>query len=289
VDQLVERIDPLGVPILRLGSQVTSEHAQKFTYDGHVERLQREIFDSVKALFEFADKRSSLQQTLENVLGALGSTSAEWDVEGASISHSSYQLALSKLQKWTGGIYKRELIRWNDRTTPLGESEEAEWLSRAFYQMGVLEDSQKRQIDTWERVQSLVDSLTHSLPILGQRSWAHRREAIFQSVAVVAATCSGLAMHIDIVEDFDTVIIEEAGKVLEAECLYAFSKHLKRIILVGDDQQMRSLVYDHRLKLHSELEQSLLTRMQRLGVQSIQLDQQTRARTEVSPSLTCSI
>lgn len=106
---------------------------------------------------------------------------------------------------------------------------------------------------------------------------------IFKSVAVVAATCSGVATNRYLINanEFESIIIEEAGKVLEAECLYAFSKNTKRVVLVGDDQQMRSLVHDDRLKFHSEFDQPLLTRLMRLGIPSIQLNQQTRARSYV--------
>jgi len=122
------------------------------------------------------------------------------------------------------------------------------------------------------------------LSILSVESKTEQKRLILKSVGVVATTCSGFAMSRYLVPptEFSTVIIEEAGKVLECECLFSFSKSLKRLILVGDDQQMRSLVYDEKLKFHSNLDQPLLTRLQRLGIPCIHLNQQTRARSYIA-------
>ena len=107
---------------------------------------------------------------------------------------------------------------------------------------------------------------------------------MIQSSVIVAATCSGVAMNRNLIkpEEFTSILIEEAGKVLESDCLFTFSKNLKRLVLIGDDLQMRSLLFDERLKNYSEYDQSLMTRLKRLGISPIQLDEQTRATSKVS-------
>uniref|UniRef100_A0A7S4IQG3 DNA2/NAM7 helicase-like C-terminal domain-containing protein n=1 Tax=Vannella robusta TaxID=1487602 RepID=A0A7S4IQG3_9EUKA len=135
-----------------------------------------------------------------------------------------------------------------------------------------------------ERLKKKLEQIEFSAKILAQESKQEQKKSILRSAAVVCATCSGVAMNRNLVpvSMFDSVIIEEAAKVLESECIYAFSKNLKRLVLVGDDQQMRSLVHEKKLKSFSDFDQSLLARLQRLGVPSIQLDQQTRARSSIA-------
>lgn len=111
-----------------------------------------------------------------------------------------------------------------------------------------------------------------------------QKERLIKNAEITAATCSGFAMaknEIISADDFHTVIIEEAGKVTEAESIFLFGKNTKRIILLGDDLQMRSIIFHHQLISHSQFDQPLLSRFLRLNIPFYQLNYQTRALPEV--------
>jgi len=121
--------------------------------------------------------------------------------------------------------------------------------------------------------------LRDALDLLQERSASKVRDRIVNAASVVTMTCSGAAMRdAALMRSFHTVVIEEAGKVLETESAIGLvSPSLSRLIVVGDDQQMRSLVLHPLLRYQANLDQSLFARLQRVGVQPILLNQQSRA------------
>jgi intron-binding protein aquarius len=90
---------------------------------------------------------------------------------------------------------------------------------------------------------------------------------------------------------YDSIIMEEAAQVLEVETLIPMllqdtdpvdGCRLKRVVLIGDHHQLPPVVQHNALQKYSKFDQSLFTRFIRLGVPSILLDKQGRARTEIA-------
>ena len=91
---------------------------------------------------------------------------------------------------------------------------------------------------------------------------------------------------------YDTVIMEEAGQMLEVETFIPLllqphdtdlnSSPLSRIILIGDHHQLPPIVQSQSLSKYSRMDQSLFSRFIRLGVPTVDLDYQGRARPSIA-------
>eukprot|EP00644_Phytophthora_capsici_P015098 jgi/Phyca11/575207/estExt2_Genewise1.C_PHYCAscaffold_710124 len=119
---------------------------------------------------------------------------------------------------------------------------------------------------------------------------------------IVAMTCTHAALNhrklTDLGLTFGSLIMEEAAQVSELDSfvplLLACSKNggptadgststnLKRVVLMGDAKQLPPVVKSLALKTYSHLDQSLFTRLLRLGVPPIVLDRQGRSRSELA-------
>jgi len=119
---------------------------------------------------------------------------------------------------------------------------------------------------------------------------------LIKTAKIIAMTCTHAALRRrDLVElgfKYDNVLMEEAAQILEIETFIPLMlqtpedgyNRLKRVILIGDHHQLPPVIKNMAFQKFSNMEQSLFTRFVRLGVPSIQLDAQGRAR----PSL-CSL
>lgn len=100
---------------------------------------------------------------------------------------------------------------------------------------------------------------------------------------------------------YDTLVMEEAAQVMEVETLIpmllqkptssnwsssssssANSTRLQRVVLIGDHHQLPPVVKNAALAKAAKLDQSLFTRLVRLGVPAVQLDAQGRARPSIA-------
>ena len=85
---------------------------------------------------------------------------------------------------------------------------------------------------------------------------------------------------------YDSLIIEESAQILEIDTLIPMllqdeskdSSRLKRVVLIGDHRQLPPIVKNLGLKTYCKLDQSMFARFVRLGVPSILLNAQGRAR-----------
>lgn len=85
---------------------------------------------------------------------------------------------------------------------------------------------------------------------------------------------------------YDNILMEEAAQILEIETFIplllqnpedGFSR-LKRWIMIGDHHQLPPVIKNMAFQKYSNMEQSLFTRIVRLGVPTVDLDGQGRAR-----------
>jgi intron-binding protein aquarius len=108
---------------------------------------------------------------------------------------------------------------------------------------------------------------------------------------IVALTSTHAAIkHREILElgfKYDNIIMEEAAQITEIESFIPLTlQHpqnddnpLQRIVLIGDHHQNPPVIQNAALK---QMEQSLFTRLVRLGVPAIQLDAQGRSRPDIA-------
>lgn len=108
---------------------------------------------------------------------------------------------------------------------------------------------------------------------------------------VIAMTCTHAALKrrefIKLGFEYDNIIVEEAAQILEVEtfiplllqsCDRYKESRLKRVILIGDDNQLPPIVKHSTYKNYSKLDQSLFNRFVRTGIPYIKLDAQGRTR-----------
>jgi intron-binding protein aquarius len=89
---------------------------------------------------------------------------------------------------------------------------------------------------------------------------------------------------------YDNVVMEEAAQITEIENFIPLalqnpkdgSMPLQRVVLCGDHFQNSPVVQNMAFRQYANLEQSLFSRLVRLGVPTINLDQQGRARPSIA-------
>lgn len=113
---------------------------------------------------------------------------------------------------------------------------------------------------------------------------------------IVAMTCTHAAMNrrrlVELGFKYDSIVMEEAAQILEVETLIPMllqdtdpvigGSRLKRVTLLGDHHQLPPVVKHAALQRFSKFDQSLFLRFVRLGVPTVLLDKQGRARSEIA-------
>lgn len=146
---------------------------------------------------------------------------------------------------------------------------------------------------------TLFEELAEYRPYELLRSQRQRADYLITKQArIVAMTCTHAAIArshlIELGFEYDNIVMEESGQMLEIEsfipCLLQSGKadksvsgvsRLKRVCMLGDHNQLPPVVKNASFSKFSNLDQSLFTRLIRLGVPYIQLDKQGRARPEI--------
>ncbi|KAJ8045846.1 RNA helicase aquarius [Holothuria leucospilota] len=118
---------------------------------------------------------------------------------------------------------------------------------------------------------------------------------LIKEAKIIAMTCTHAALkRRDLVEvdfPYDNILMEEAAQILEIETFIPLLlqnpkdgfNRLKRWIMIGDHHQLPPVIKNMAFQKFSNMEQSLFTRFVRLGVPTVDLDAQGRAR----PSIAC--
>jgi intron-binding protein aquarius len=147
---------------------------------------------------------------------------------------------------------------------------------------------------------AIFAELAEYRPLELLRSQRQRTDYLLMKQArVVAMTCTHAAIArshlIELGFEYDNIVVEEAGQMMEIETFVPFllqqgeaddsssgNSRLKRICLMGDHNQLPPVVKNMSFAKYSSLDQSLFSRLIRLGVPYIQLDKQGRARPEIA-------
>ena len=113
---------------------------------------------------------------------------------------------------------------------------------------------------------------------------------------IVAMTCTYAALKradfLDVNFKYDTVVFEEAAQILEIESFIPLAlqkakdvdghSRLKRIVMIGDHNQLPPVVKNQTFSKFCNMDQSCFARLVRSGVPNIVLDAQGRSRKEIS-------
>ncbi|KAI8344483.1 hypothetical protein BC941DRAFT_10831 [Chlamydoabsidia padenii] len=117
---------------------------------------------------------------------------------------------------------------------------------------------------------------------------------ITKEAKIIAMTCTYAALKrrelVGLKFKYDNVVMEEAAQILEVETFIPLllqepedgENRLKRVILIGDHNQLPPVVKNLAFQQYGNMEQSLFTRFIRLGVPALQLDAQGRARSSLA-------
>jgi len=152
-----------------------------------------------------------------------------------------------------------------------------------------------------QEIKSIFEELAEYRPVELLRSQRQRTDYLLTKQArVVAMTCThaaiarsylvGLGFH------YDNVLVEEAGQMLDVETFVPLllqrgesdddtsgaHSRLKRVVLIGDHNQLPPVVKNRAFSTYSRYDQSMFARLVRLGVPSIELNKQGRARPDIA-------
>lgn len=117
---------------------------------------------------------------------------------------------------------------------------------------------------------------------------------LIKEARIIAMTSTHAAMRRQEIADlgfhYDNVVMEEAAQITEIETFIPLAlQHpkngklpLQRIVLCGDHLQNSPIVQNLAFRRYANLEQSLFLRLVRLGVPTINLNQQGRARPSIA-------
>ena len=148
----------------------------------------------------------------------------------------------------------------------------------------------------FEQLKECFKELSEYRPLELLRSQRQRIDYLLtKQVKIVAMTCTHAAIArshlIKLGFQYDNIVMEEAGQMLDVETFIPLllqsgeidsNSRLKRICLIGDQNQLPPVVKNTTFSKYSNLDQSLFTRLIRLGVPTIELNKQGRSRAEIA-------
>ncbi|CAD6201771.1 GSCOCG00002767001-RA-CDS [Cotesia congregata] len=116
---------------------------------------------------------------------------------------------------------------------------------------------------------------------------------LVKEAKIIAMTCTHAALKrrelVDMGFKYDNILMEESAQILEIETFIPLLlqnpedgyNRLKRWIMIGDHHQLPPVIKNMAFQKYSNMEQSLFTRFVRLGVPTVDLDAQGRARPSI--------
>ncbi|KAK9877997.1 hypothetical protein WA026_020211 [Henosepilachna vigintioctopunctata] len=116
---------------------------------------------------------------------------------------------------------------------------------------------------------------------------------LVKEAKIIAMTCTHAALkRKELVEmgfKYDNILMEESAQILEIETFIPLLlqnpqdgfNRLKRWIMIGDHHQLPPVIKNMAFQKYSNMEQSLFTRLVRLGVPTVELDGQGRSRASI--------
>ena len=168
---------------------------------------------------------------------------------------------------------------------------------RAYFQTERVTVKEARE--HFASIERLFSELAEYRPFELLRTQRQRADYLISKQArVVAMTCTHAAIArtnlLELGFEYDNIVMEESGQMLEIETFVPMllqkgssdesvsgRSRLKRLCMLGDHNQLPPVVKNASFSKYSNMDQSMFTRLIRLGVPYIQLDKQGRARPEI--------
>ena len=155
----------------------------------------------------------------------------------------------------------------------------------------VFEDDYETAQSCWRYIQDIFTQLEEFRAFELLRSGLDRtRYLTVKEAKIVAMTCTHAALKrkelAEVGFKFDNILMEESAQILEIETFIPLLlqnpvdgyNRLKRWIMIGDHHQLPPVIKNMAFQKFSNMEQSLFTRLVRLGIPTVDLDAQGRAR-----------
>jgi intron-binding protein aquarius len=251
------------------------------------------------------DKRSKLLEHVQLLAESLGvSNTAERGKDGTSAytCETAEYFNLDHVQKRIR-FFEKNLALTGDNKT-LDQDVTGLFPFKSYFQFGRDEKvSLSRARESFKALDDMFAELEEYRPLELLHSQRRRVDyLIMKQARIVAMTCTHAAIArshlIEIGFEYDNIVMEEAGQMLDIETFIplllqrgesdessrnsAGISRLKRVCLMGDHNQLPPVVKNMTFSKFSNLDQSLFSRLIRLGVPFIQLDRQGRARAELA-------
>ncbi|CAK5268430.1 unnamed protein product [Mycena citricolor] len=125
------------------------------------------------------------------------------------------------------------------------------------------------------------------------RLFGQKQVSILRSKRIIGCTTNAAAKYTADIQasSIHTVIVEEAGEILESHVLTALTQQTKQLILIGDHKQLRPKVNNYQLTVEKgegfDLNRSLFERLVLKGYPHQTLSKQHRMRPEISALVRC--
>ena len=146
----------------------------------------------------------------------------------------------------------------------------------------------------FRHLKNIFKELEECYPFELLRSMSDRGNYLLTKQArIVAMTCTHASIKRDeflrVGLEYDTLVMEESAQVLEIESFIPMllqknrgQQRLKRVVLIGDHNQLPPVVQNLALQKYAHMDQSLFSRLVRLGVPHVELNAQGRARPSIA-------
>eukprot|EP01101_Sappina_pedata_P005157 TRINITY_DN2308_c0_g2_i1.p1 TRINITY_DN2308_c0_g2~~TRINITY_DN2308_c0_g2_i1.p1 ORF type:complete len:734 (+),score=279.98 TRINITY_DN2308_c0_g2_i1:272-2203(+) len=271
------------------------KEAQEKMADG--EELKKVVFDKFPFFPFFFPSHAKSQEILQNK----AKTQAE--AQQAQPEHEALQVLRQRLGDHLVGDARQKVEAYQ----PLpAESQEDAYIrshQAASYftttdgsEVSIAGESFQADIDIAEKCWRILENIFGELEEcrafeLLISSYDRSNYLLTKQARIVAMTCTHAALkRKDLVElgfKYDNILMEETAQILEIETFIPLllqnqPKHeqcrLKRVVLIGDHNQLPPVVKNIAFQKFGHLDQSLFSRFVRLGVPTVDLDFQGRAR-----------
>ncbi|KAL7442324.1 hypothetical protein ACHAXM_008325 [Skeletonema potamos] len=286
-DKVMARGDVDERYVLRLGSgerslSTTSSSSHEFTKAGRVAHIlsrRNDLLEKVQKLSE------SLSGAAER--GADGAPSYTCETAEYFFLHH----VKMKIEQFEAGMKKN----------PTADVKQCFPFVRYFPELQAAPMTLDEAATKIKEIKNIFDELAEFRPIELLRSQRQRTDYLLTKQArIVAMTCTHAAIArsrlVELGFHYDNVIVEEAGQMLDIETFVPLliqggesddssaSSHsrLKRVCLIGDHNQLPPVVKNISFSKFCHYDQSLFARLIKLGVPSIELNKQGRARADIA-------
>ena len=286
LNQLFEKIMALDIDerhLLRLGhGEETLETEKDFSRYGRVNYVlskRMELIDEVDRLQKSLDIESDTAYSCETAMNFyITHVVLSWETFQAKLKESDNKIESIE-------IYFPFKKYFDNAPQPL------------FKKVSFEEDYEIAR-GCYKHIKKIFQQLDEFRAFELMRNMSDRAEYLLVKEAkIIAMTCTHAALkRQDLVKynfRYDNILMEESAQILEIETFIPLllqnpdhngNNRLKRWIMIGDHHQLPPVIKNMAFQRFSNMEQSLFTRFVKLGIPTVDLDAQGRAR----PSL-CSL